>query len=263
MDFSLPVTGLAGRRRVLRFPATLAGPPRLFQRLRPRALELQDLGTMHQTTSREGHEVGLTLAPAREGGGPLPGTAKLVGVLAGEDDAAIDDPGDDRGELAGGHRHHRLVEQPQPLLETPVLDQDVAPLVRSEREQVRIAKALPDRRRLARGSRGRLPVAARLLFDDCGHEQIAVLDAITLLPVEQPLGAPEPAAGAAHLPTPGEADADPERAPKRCQLLIVRQVSSMGALEEPEVVLLAANHVRGGGEQLEVVRPERVQPISG
>ena len=189
---------------------------------------------MDQAASREGDEVGLALAPAREGGGPLPGAADLVGVLAGEDHAAIDDAGDDRGELAGGHRHHRLVEQAQPLLETPVLDQDVAPLVRGEREQVRIAEALGDRRRLARGGGGPLPVAARLLFEDRGHEQIAALDAITLLAIEQPLGASEPAARAAHLATPGQRDADPERAPKRRQLPARREVGPMGALEEAD-----------------------------
>ena len=37
----------------------------------------------------------------------------------------------------------------------------------------------------------------------------------------------------------------------------------MGALEKAAVVLLVADHVRGGGEQLEVVGPKRVQSISG
>ena len=118
-------------------------------------------------------------------------------------------------------------------------------------------------RRLARGGGGPLPVAARLLFEDCGHEQIAALDAVTFLAIEQPLGASEPAAGAAHLPTPREGDAHPEGAPKRGQLLPRRKVGPMGALEKAAVVLLVADHVRGGGEQLEVVGPKRVQSISG
>ena len=37
----------------------------------------------------------------------------------------------------------------------------------------------------------------------------------------------------------------------------------MGALEKATVVLLVADHVRGCGEQLEVVRPKRVQLIRG
>ena len=73
--------------------------------------ELHDLGAVDQAAPGEGDQVGLALAPARQRGGPLLGAPHLVRVLAGEDHAAVDDPGDDRRELAGGHRHHRLVEQ--------------------------------------------------------------------------------------------------------------------------------------------------------
>ena len=153
-----------------------------------------------QAASREGDQVGLALAPVGQGGGPLLGAANLVGVLASQDHAAIDDPGGDRGELAGGDRHHRLVEQRQTLLEAPEPDQDVALLVGGEGEQVRVAEALADRRRLCRGCGGRLEVAARLLLEDDREQQVAALNAVAPLVVEQPLGAAEPAAGAARSP---------------------------------------------------------------
>ena len=153
VDLPLPVPGLACRQRVLRLQATLGGPLRLLQGLRPGAVQLHDLGAMHQAASGEGDQVGLVLAPVGEGGGPLLGAADLVGVLASQDHAAVDDPRDDRGELAGGDRHHRLVQQRQALLGAPEPDQDVALLVCGEGEQVRVAEALADRHRLCRRSR--------------------------------------------------------------------------------------------------------------
>ena len=110
VDLSLPVTGLTGGRRVLPLQAALGCPPRLLQGVRPGALELHDLGAMHETATGEGHEVGLALAPARKRGSPLLCATDLVSVPASEDHAAVDDAGDDRGELAGGDRHHRLVQ---------------------------------------------------------------------------------------------------------------------------------------------------------
>ena len=93
----------------------LLGSPCLLQCLAPRSVQLHQLGTMGQAAAGERHQVRLALAPARQGGRPLLRASNLVGVLAGEDHAAVDDPGDDRGELAGRDRHHRLVQQPQPL----------------------------------------------------------------------------------------------------------------------------------------------------
>ena len=95
-----------------------------------------------------------------------------------------------------------------------------------------------------------------------GSEQVAPLDALTLVALEQPLGASEPAARAAHLATPGERDARPRtRTASAASSRPAVEVGPVGALEEAEVVVLAADHVRGGGEQLEVVRPERLRPI--
>ena len=159
---------------------------------------------MHEAAAGEGDEVGLALAPARKGGGPLLRAADLIRVLAGEDHAAVDDAGDDRRELAGGDRHHRLVEQPQALLDAPAPDQDVALLVGGEREQVRVAEALADRRGLGGGRGGRLEVAARLLLEDDRQQQVAALDAVVVaLLVEQPLGAAEPAAARGRPPRGG------------------------------------------------------------
>ena len=155
---------------------------------------------------------GWRCAPGREGGRPFSGAADLVGVLAGQDHAAVDDPGDDRRELARGHRDHRLVEQAAGPRRDARPDQDVALLVGGEGEQVGVAEALSDRGGLARGGGRRLAVAAGLLLEYGRQQQVAALDAVALLALQQPPGAPQPAARPADLPVAGEGDADPERA---------------------------------------------------
>src|SRR5205823_2366777 len=126
VDLPSLVAGLTRGRRVLSPKAALACPARLLPRRRPGTMQLHDLGTMHETTAGEGDQIGLALAPGSQSCGPLLGTVKLVRVLAGQNGAAIDDPADNRGELAGRDRDHRLVEQRQPLREAPEPDQDVA-----------------------------------------------------------------------------------------------------------------------------------------
>jgi hypothetical protein len=44
---------------------------RLLERVLPVAVELEDLGAMHQASACEGNDVGLLTAPAREGRSPL------------------------------------------------------------------------------------------------------------------------------------------------------------------------------------------------
>jgi hypothetical protein len=184
-----------------------------------------------------------------------------VGILASQDHTAVDDPGDDRGELARRDRDHRLVEQPQTLVEAPELDQDLALLMRCEGEQVGVAEALADRGGLAGGDRSRLPVAARLLLEYGWQQQVAALDSVASLAVQQPPGAPQPAARAAELSVAGEGHADPECAADGGELGARLQVGAMRALEQLSVLGLAADHVGAGGEQLEVRRSQRIRSI--
>jgi hypothetical protein len=137
----------------------------------------------------------------------------------------------------------------------------VALLVRGKREQVRIAEALADRRGVASGCGSRIPVPAGLLLKDQRKQQVAALDPLAVLALEQPLRAGKPAAGTTHLAPAGEADPDPEGAAYGRKRLGSVEVGVVGALQEGEVFVLAPDHVRGRGEQLQVLRPERVGPI--
>src|SRR5207248_6753231 len=61
---------------------TPVGSLGLRERVRPVALELQDLGAVNEAPAGESQEIGLLLAPARQGRRPLPRAAKVEDVLA-------------------------------------------------------------------------------------------------------------------------------------------------------------------------------------
>ena len=128
-------------------------------------------------------------------------------------------------------------------------------------EQVGVAEALSDRSGLAGGSSSRLPVVARPLLEHRRQQQVAVLDSVALLALEQPASASQPAARTPDLPMAGESHADPEGAAQGGELITRLQVDAMRALEQVAVLGLATDHVRAGGEECKVVRRERDLPV--
>jgi hypothetical protein len=76
VNLSLPVEGLPANAFVEdSLGKALACPPRLLQSRIPGALQLHDLGAMHEADAGVRHHAGLLLAPARQGIGPLAGAA--------------------------------------------------------------------------------------------------------------------------------------------------------------------------------------------
>ena len=167
---------------------------------------------MDEAAAGEGDQIRLALAPPRQRRGPLLGATDLVGVPARQDHAAVDDAGHDRGQLAGGHGDHRLVQERQALPYPAVLHSMCPCAWAASANRSESPKRSADRHRLARRRRGALQVAARLLLEDRGQEHVAALHALALVAIEQPTGAPEPAAGAPHVAVGSERDAHPEGA---------------------------------------------------
>ena len=87
-------------------------------------------------------------------------------------------------------------------------------------------------------------------------QQIALLDVISLFAVEDAPGAAEPAPGATHLSAGGERHPDPEGVAHGGKCLAGVQPCAACSLQRVQVVLLTAEHVGRGGEQLEVLRAE-------
>ena len=144
MNLASEIAGLGRSPLVHRLFAAPAGAFGLLQCVRPCPTQLHQLGAMDEAAARERQEVGLALTPARQRRRPLACAAKLVDLFAREDHSAVDDPGDHRRERLGRDRHHRLVEQAEPLPDAAGPDEDVALNVNRERKQVRVAEALAD-----------------------------------------------------------------------------------------------------------------------
>ncbi len=173
VDLPSLVARLTRRRRALAAEAALSSPPRLRQRVLPRAIQPQHLSAMHQAAAGERDQVGLAAAPRGQGRRPFPGATNSLRVAACQDGAAIDDPGSDRRQLACRHRDHRLVEEGKPFLNAPQPNQDVALFVPSQGEQVGVAEPLAGRRSLTCSSRGRFQVARPLPLKDKRQQQVA------------------------------------------------------------------------------------------
>ena len=138
-ELGLAIEGEA-RCRVVGLDEAPAGSTRLLERVRPRPAELQDLGAMDEAAPGEGDHVRLLPAPAVERQRPLTRAAKLEDLLAREDDGAVDEAGDDRRQVLGRHRDHRLVEEREALVH-PRVDRRGLPLQEhGEREEVAICE---------------------------------------------------------------------------------------------------------------------------
>ena len=60
-------------------------PLRFLQRIRPRPLQLHDLGTVHQALTAEGHQVRLRLTPAAQRPRPLLRPPQIEDLLTRHD----------------------------------------------------------------------------------------------------------------------------------------------------------------------------------
>jgi hypothetical protein len=249
---SLQVAGLAGGPLVVPLEAAPARPPGLLERLVPRAAKSHDLGSVDEAPARKGHHVGLLFAPLREGGGPLDRPPQLVGRLAAEDHAAVDDAARDRRQLPGRDRHHRLVQEPEALLHLAPLDHEMTLVVAGERYEVPVTEALADPDCLRRHCDRALEIALRFALEHHRDQEVALLDAFTALAIHEALRSSEPAARAPHLALLDEVDPHPERAACRGQGFTRVQASLVGALERVVEVAVTAEHVGGDCQQLEV-----------
>ena len=138
------VEGGRGRLRIDAGAEAFAGPPGFLDRVAPGAAELHDLGAVDEAGAGEGDDLGLGVAPAGERGGPLPGAAEGIDLAAGLNDAAVDEPGHQRRDLAGDEGDHRFVEKREPGLGVAFADQDPTLLVQRAGDEVGVLEAPSD-----------------------------------------------------------------------------------------------------------------------
>jgi hypothetical protein len=181
-------------RRVRWFGEPFARPLGLGHRLSPLAAHLQDLRPVHEALTPVRHETGLRRAPPVERGGPLPGTAQVEGLLTGVDDGAVHDSRHDRRGLAGGDRHHRLVEQAHAVRRAARPQERLAPTDRPESGQVPVAEALRQLAGFAEALERAVEVAARDGHQGLGEQQVPPFHAVEPVLVHEGPRTGQPAA---------------------------------------------------------------------
>ena len=226
----------------------------------PASLQLHDLRPMDQADAGVGHHVGLTLAPEREGGGPFPGAAQLVHALTDRDRVAVEDAGHDRRELAARDRGHALVHEPEPLSGSSELEERVTQVHDAQRDQVAIAEALADGDGLGCLRPRCLEVAFPEALEHRPEEEVAALDTVAFLALEQPLSAGEPACRRGCFPAEQETEADPPGTADGLRRFARVEVGVMSTLEGTNVLVLETSHIGRRREQHEILRlqPARV-----
>ena len=129
-------------------------------------------------------------------------------------------------------------------------------LLHDERDEVRVAEALPDRGGLRRRRVCRFVVGAGVR-QHLRDQEVAALHALAALALEQPLGPAEPPVRARRVAPEQQPQAGPERAPHRRARRAGIEVSLIGPLQRVQILVVATEHVRRLGEQAEVLAAQR------
>ena len=213
---------------------------------------------MHEAAPGERNELGLLLLPLGQGLRPLARASDLEGVRTRQDDAAVDDADDERPKLLRRHDDHRLVEERETLAHATCLHQHVTLCVQRHREEVAIAEAFADRRRLARDGSSLLEVSGCLMLEDEREHQKSVFRGLLGPRLEEALRAAEPARGRPDEPSVREVHPDPRRRPGCAQRLAALRVEVMCPLEGRDRLVIASEHQQRHRQKLEIFGRERL-----
>jgi len=198
------------------------------------------------------HGAWLRGAPVVERVGPLLRAAHVVQLDARVDDAAVDDAGDDRHQLAGSDGDHHLVEERQAVGCLSEANQRTAAALAREVHDIDVAEPFADVLDIGEGRHRAGEITAGDLLEGVRQQDVAALDAVVLILIEQPAGAANPAGRARQLAGSHQHERHPECGARRARHLAVRQMQVVRACEEVDRVGIAAGEM--GGHRLALQR---------
>ena len=144
------------------------------------------------------------------------------------------------------------------------LAQQDAPLVELRAgQELGVGELLRDLHDRGRDRSGFVEIAAADRVFHRGQQQVAALGARGALRLHEPLGARKPAAGSAAFAAKQQAQAEPERAAHALQAPALIEMRVVSALEQREIVVVAAGEVGGRGEPLEIVGAKLAGAVRG
>jgi hypothetical protein len=168
------------------------------------------------------HGAWLRGAPVVERVGPLLRAAHVVQLDARVDDAAVDDAGDDRHQLAGSDGDHHLVEERQAVGCLSEANQRTAAALAREVHDIDVAEPFADVLDIGEGRHRAGEITAGDLLEGVRQQDVAALDAVVLILIEQTGGRGQSSrtrASARRLPparTPPRMRSAPHATPRRC-----------------------------------------------
>ncbi len=263
MEIGLQVEGSADPRPSHGLREALTGSLRLAHRIPPGALQLHELGAVHEALAAIGNEARLRRAPLGQRRRPLPRPVQIEDLLAVLEHRTVDDAHADRRHLAGRDGHHDLIEQDHSLRGLSRSKQGLPEAQPAECHQLWVAEALADPDALCEGLAGGHGIAREQVLKREGHEEIPALHAVVLTVVEEPLTPGDPAAAARRLSFDQQVEGQPERAAggaRRVASLqepVMRPGVGIGAVGVP------ADEVSGHRKPFQVVRLECRLAIRG
>jgi hypothetical protein len=219
-------------------------------------VQLQDLRPVDQALAGEGGHLRLLVAPGGQRGGPLMGAPPLQDLLAGIDHRAVQVAGEHRRQLPGHDRHHRLVQQPQALVDPARPYHGPALEAERERDQVGIGEPPADGDRPPRRPPRARVVTAHHLPQRLRDQQVATLGA-RLLVLQQSVGPGQPATRLGELALVDQVEAEPERAPRGPPAIAALGVEPLGPLQGRQAVVDPAEEIGGRRQPLQVLPDQR------
>ncbi|WP_170167108.1 hypothetical protein [Paracoccus methylarcula] len=182
----------------------------LGERPGPIALHLQKLGTMHETLTAIGHKIGLGSTPAIELPGPFPCPVQVKDALAGQNDGAVDDPGQHRRHFSGRDPQHRLVKLGYTLDGIVGTDQVLPTAEQSQSQKIGITEPFGDRHGLRKVSTGSFGVSLKHRYQPGDDKPVSLFDTCFATVLDDPLRPGEPTGSLSLLAGAEHVKAEPE-----------------------------------------------------
>ncbi len=219
---------------------------------RPVARRLLQLGPVHQALSPVRDQIDLGVAPGLQRIGPLGGPRQVEHLHALEDDGAVHDARGDGPGLAGGHRHHDLVQPSGAGGGVTEGEQSLAVAEGAERTQIGIADPLADLGGADRHGARRGGIAGLQRAEQTRDQQVAGGRHLGVEARHDRLRPAEPPGGRRALPAEQEAERQPERAERGPLEIAAIDVEVVGGLPRGHALVVLADHVGGDRQPLAV-----------
>jgi hypothetical protein len=228
---------------------TIACADRLVQGSSPVAVQLQDLGPVHQALAGVRYKIWLTIAPPCKGRGPLLGAAQVVHLLATLDHVAIGESGQGRQKLISGHRDHGLIEQGQtgPGLSAGKSRSSLEH--KGHSREVGVAESFGDLEGLAGGGQHFVVLACLGVIEGREKGQEATFGTVDTFAFDEALGSAQPTGSRPGFTRKSQHRAKPPGAAGGVQRLTVVQVGAVGPAHDSGEVLVPSGEVGRPGEQ--------------